>query len=72
MSFEEFREAGDFVDDEDYSTQERSSSAGKSNYFLGITPAQRFVLAILLLVAVCLLGTFFLVATGKIVPPGLN
>jgi hypothetical protein len=37
--------------------------------FLGMTPAQRFVIAVMLLAIVCLLGTFFLLVTEKIVLP---
>lgn len=33
--------------------------------FLGLTPAQRFIMAILLMLAVCLLGVMFLVITGR-------
>ncbi len=34
----------------------------------GMTAQQRFILAVMLLVMVCLLGTMFLVITGKMVP----
>lgn len=39
--------------------------------FLGITPAQRFALATMLFAMTCLLGTFFLILTERIFPPGL-
>ncbi|HEY62002.1 MAG: hypothetical protein J7L73_04065 [Anaerolineales bacterium] len=39
------------------------------NIILGMTPVQRFVIAILLLLTTCILSTFCLLATGKIVPP---
>jgi hypothetical protein len=34
----------------------------------GMTAQQRFILAVMLLVIICLLGTMFLVIAGKIVP----
>lgn len=34
--------------------------------FLGLTPLQRFVLAVLVFIAVCLLGSMCLLITGKI------
>jgi hypothetical protein len=39
----------------------------KSNgKFLGMTPIQRFVIAVMLLIAVCALGSMCLLLTGKI------
>lgn len=35
--------------------------------FLGMTPQQRFVLALMLFLMVCVLGAFFLLITGKMV-----
>ena len=43
-------------------TPSRTTATG----LLGTTPAQRFVLAILLLLAVCVLGTMCLLVTGRI------
>lgn len=37
--------------------------------FLGMTAPQRFVIALMLLMMTCILGTFCLLATEKIVPP---
>jgi hypothetical protein len=34
--------------------------------FLGMTPAQRFFLAVLLLIALCMLGSMLLLLTGRI------
>ena len=34
--------------------------------FLGMTPLQRFILAILLLISVCVLGSMCLLVTGRI------
>ena len=38
----------------------------------GMTPRQRFVLAVMLLIMVCLLGTMLLLVTGKVIPPFLG
>lgn len=39
----------------------------KSNSkFLGMTPVQRFVIAVMLLIAVCALGSMCLLLTGKV------
>jgi hypothetical protein len=38
--------------------------------FLGMTPPQRFVLAVMLLMMTCLLSTFCLIVTEKIYIPG--
>ena len=41
----------------------RKSSGGK---FLGMTAMQRFIIAVMLMIAVCALGTMFLLLTGKV------
>ncbi len=33
--------------------------------FLGMTPVQRFILAVMLMIAVCMVGTLVMLATGK-------
>ncbi len=59
---------------ESYSEEELNPSTqiektrGNKN-FLGMTAPQRFILALLLLIAVIVLGTFCLLITGKIVLP---
>jgi len=40
-------------------------------YFLGMTPFQRFVLATMLLIIACMLSSFALLVTEKVVIPGL-
>lgn len=40
-------------------------------YFLGMSPFQRFVLATMLLLIVCVLSSFALLVTEKVVFPGL-
>jgi hypothetical protein len=41
----------------------RRRSSGK---FLGMTPVQRFIIALMLMIAVCISGTVFLLLTDKI------
>ena len=38
----------------------------KSGSFLGMTPVQRFIIALMLFMMVCVFGSFILLATGKI------
>jgi hypothetical protein len=40
-------------------------------YFLGMSPAQRFIVAVMLLMIVCIVGAFALLVTEKVVPPFL-
>ncbi len=37
--------------------------------FLGMTAAQRFVIVLMMLFMTCILGTFCLIITEKVVPP---
>lgn len=48
------------------SAPRKRKSSGK---FLGMTPQQRFFLAVMLLVTVCLLGTMCMLITGRFVLP---
>ncbi|PKO09977.1 MAG: hypothetical protein CVU40_07095 [Chloroflexi bacterium HGW-Chloroflexi-2] len=41
----------------------------KEKRFLGMTAAQRFILALLLLILVIVLGTLFLLVSGKMILP---
>jgi hypothetical protein len=41
----------------------KRNSSGK---LLGMTPVQRFIIAVMLMIAVCTLGTMCLLLTGKI------
>ncbi len=45
--------------------------AKKTGYFLGMTPAQRFIIAVMLLVLTCMLSAVCLLVTEKVVPPFL-
>lgn len=49
--------------------KENESPAASQSLFLGMTPIQRFVIAVMALMMVCIMGTFFLLVTGKIYLP---
>lgn len=77
---DDFRDVGDFVEDEgidhaydeepfdDESGEAEAAIAGDDLMF-GMTPTQRFVLAVLFFLSMCLLGTFCLLVTEKIALP---
>jgi hypothetical protein len=78
--FEEFRsEVGDFSFDEAiepeseqdvYAFQEKAAPPKRT--FLGMTPVQRFVIAVMLLLMTCILSSFFLLVSERITPPFLS
>jgi len=51
---------------EDEVNQVEPRRSGRGGMFLGMSAAQRFVIALLLFMLVCVLGTFCLLATEKI------
>jgi hypothetical protein len=57
---------------EDQTPLEPKDSRGRKRRsdgrFLGMSPAQRFMLALLLFLMVCVMGSFLLLVTEKIVP----
>ena len=68
--FDDLREQADassFFDEEGSSLPEVSTLGPK--HWLGMTPAQRFVIALILLMAACILSAFCLLVTEKIVLP---
>jgi hypothetical protein len=69
---EEFREqadSADFSEEAGEETFEEVAPTRPASNFLGMTPLQRLVIAVMLLMIVCVLGTFFLIATDRIVLP---
>jgi hypothetical protein len=44
----------------------RRRSRNQESYFLGMTAPQRFIIAIMLFMMVCLLGSFCLILTDKV------
>ncbi len=68
--FDDLRDQADsssFLDEEESSLPEVSSLGPR--HFLGMTPAQRFVIALMLLLIACILSTFCLLVTEKVVLP---
>jgi hypothetical protein len=45
---------------------DKGHSRSSGRRFLGMTPMQRFVIALMLLMTICLIGMFILMVTGKI------
>ena len=78
--FDEFRqEAEKFSFDEEIEAQGVEDEkptfwqpVTQSKRLLGMTPAQRFVIAVLLLMMACILRSFFLLVTERIAPPFLS
>lgn len=56
-------------DDSAFEYQEEESPKVQMNLFLGMTPIQRFVIAVMILLMVCVMGTFLLLVTEKIYLP---
>ncbi len=65
---DDLRDDADFVDEEenDYQYRESVTSANTQTLFLGMTPAQRFMLSIMIFMMVCILGSFFLLITETV------
>jgi hypothetical protein len=68
--FEDFRKQ---IDDSAFSNEDQEEALPveiiDERHFLGMTPVQRFIVAILLLLMTIILGTLFLLVTSKIAPP---
>jgi hypothetical protein len=58
----------DFImgDESDFEYNESSVSSQSQRQFLGMTPVQRFIIAFMILLMACVLGSFFLLVTEKI------
>jgi hypothetical protein len=57
----------EFYPDDKPASRQAKKTASRSSKFLGLTPVQRFILALMLMFSVCLLGAVFLIFTGKFV-----
>ena len=69
---DEFRESGDFLNDEDAPDAAEGAKGAvtqEDDLVFGMTPVQRFVLAVLFFLSMCMLGSFCLLITDKIVLP---
>jgi hypothetical protein len=66
---DDFREQADasMYDEEETTTFEMQTVTKRE--FLGMTPAQRFIIALMLLFLVVLISVFCLLVTGKVVLP---
>lgn len=59
----------DFLTDDEESYDYNEILTAKPTLFMGVTPVQRFVIAVLLMLMTCLLSTFCLLVTEKITLP---
>jgi hypothetical protein len=69
--FEDFRKQMDDPEFQENAPQEEPfiETNQPAGHFLGMTPVQRFIVAVMLLMMVIILGVLFLLVTSKIVPP---
>ncbi len=67
MSFDEIRD--EFEADFDFSEEEYTQESSSSGMFLGMTPVQRFVIALLFFMTVAIISAFCLIVTGKVALP---
>jgi hypothetical protein len=68
--FDDFRKQIDdsFFFDED-NEEPQSELLSQEHYFLGMTPVQRFIVAVMLLLMTIILGVLFLLVTSRISLP---
>jgi hypothetical protein len=55
---------GDYEQPE--SDEVEDSTPVQGNYFLGMTPQQRFLMAVMFVIWICIMSAFCLLATGKV------
>jgi hypothetical protein len=73
--FEDFRkqaEQANFPDEEQDEELQVKGPSVHQGYFLGLTPVQRFIVALMLLFMIIILGVLFLLVTSKITFPFLG
>ena len=69
---DDLRDDADFIEDDEQLVRKKrraSAGVGAQTGFLGMTAQQRFVLAVMILLMVCILGSFFLLITGSVALP---
>jgi hypothetical protein len=70
---DEFRQQADsspfFEEEEEFDAEEVLKPRLPEKRFLGMTAAQRFVIAIMLLLAACILSSTILLVTGRVIVP---
>ena len=69
--FEDFRKQ---IEDSSFPNEDQAKAPpveiiNEERNFLGMTPVQLFIVAIMLLMMTIILGVLFLLVTGKIAPP---
>jgi hypothetical protein len=65
--FDDLRQQATEGDLEEPESDEVDDSANvQGNYFLGMTPQQRFLLSVMLVIWLCIMSAFCLLATGKV------
>ncbi len=69
--FEDFRKQMDDASTQDEAQEEKvlAEQVHVEGMFLGMTPVQRFIIALMLLLMTLVIGILFLLVTSKIVPP---
>jgi hypothetical protein len=73
--FEDFRqqaEQANFLDEDLEEGLQAEAAPAQHGYFLGLTPAQRFILALMLLFMTIVVGVLFLLVTSKITLPFMS
>jgi hypothetical protein len=58
-------------EDDNFEYDDAKMPQRTARLFLGMTPVQRFVIAVMILMMVCVLGSFFLLVTERIYLPFL-
>ncbi len=56
-------------EENDFEYNDAKMSGQTTHHFLGMTPVQRFVIAVMILLMVCVLSSFFLLVTERIYLP---
>jgi hypothetical protein len=67
--FDDLREQADTPFFDDVEQEPEEVFVETQHQFLGMTPFQRFIIAIMLFIIVLLIGTFGLLILGRVIPP---
>jgi hypothetical protein len=72
--FEDFRKQAEEADfpNEDQEAELQEKASHNNGRFLGMTPVQRFIIALMLLFMIIILGVLFLLVTSRIVLPAFG
>ncbi len=72
MSFDELREQASSAEFLKAAPETAPKRPYREKRFLGLTAFQRFFISLLLFLIVCMIGSFFLLVTQRVVLPFLN